>query len=260
MEETQLRTFQFIAPSGYSYTIREENGEDEEILSNPADAKGLMNITKFISAIVVDTDYTKYGKLTTQDALNIPLLDRYTILFQSRIFSLGEEVEFQYTWPGETTPTYYSQDLNEMILDYSGEITEDMVNEKPNAIPFYPYKEDCFAIGFKGYEVTLKSGKHIKFDLMDGNAEKYLITMPMDKQTRNSDLLARNLRLLVGDKWERVERFHLFSIKDMAEIREIVSTIDPIFQGTTDIENPRTGEKAKYSIIGAPRFFFLTEA
>lgn len=258
MEET-LRTFQFIAPSGYSYTIREENGEDEEILSNPANAKGLMNITNFISAIVVGTDYTKSGKLTVNDALDMPLLDRYTILFQSRVFSLGNEVDFTYTWPGDTTPTYYSQDLHEMLLDYS-DIKEEEVNEKPNAIPFYPDRERCREINFKGYEYNLKSGKVIKFDLMDGNAEKALITLPVEKQTRNSDLIARNLHLLVGDRWERVERFHLFSIKDMAEIREIVSTIDPVFQGTTDIENPRTGEKAKYSIIGAPRFFFLTEA
>ena len=258
--EEQLRTFQFIAPSGYSYTIREENGEDEEILSNPADAKGLMNITKFIASIVVDTDYTTRRKLSIQDALDMPLLDRYTILFQSRIFSLGEEVEFQYVWPGESVPTYYSQDLREMLLDYSKDITEEEINEKPNAIPFYPAREACLELGFKGYTHTLESGKQVKFDLMDGNAEKYLVTMPFEKQTRNSDLLARNLMLLVGEKWERVERFNLCSIKDMAEIREIVSTIDPVFTGVTDIENPRTGEKAKYSIIGAPRFFFLTEA
>ena len=258
--EEQVRTFRFIAPSGYSYTIREENGEDEEILSNPADAKGLMNITKFISAIVVDTDYTTRHKLTIQDALNIALLDRYTILFQSRIFSLGKDVEFQYTWPGEAAPTYYSQDLTEMLLDYSKDITEEEINEKPNAIPFYPARVACLELNFKGYTITLKSGKQVKFDLMDGNSEKYLITMPLDKQTRNSDLLARNLMLLVDDKWERVERFNLFSIKDMAEIRETVSTIDPVFTGATDIENPRTGEKAQYSIIGAPRFFFLTEA
>lgn len=258
MEET-LRTFQFIAPSGYSYTIREENGEDEEILSNPANAKGLMNITHFISAIVVATDYTKSGKLTVNDTLNIPLLDRYAILFQSRIFSLGSEVDFTYKWPGDATPTYYSQDLNEMLLDYS-DIKEEELNEKPNAIPFYPDREKCRQINFKGYEYNLKSGKVIKFDLMDGNAERAMITLPADKQTRNSDLLARNLHLLVEDRWERVESFRLFTIPEMAEIREIVSTIDPIFQGTTDISNPRTGEEAKYSIIGAPRFFFLTEA
>ena len=99
-EELKLRTHQFIAPSGFSYTIREENGEDEEILSNQADAmNGNMNITKFIAAIVVDTDFTDHHRLTVQDVLNLPFLDRYTIMLQNRIFSLGAVLDFQYKWP-----------------------------------------------------------------------------------------------------------------------------------------------------------------
>ena len=63
----EIRTFEFIAPSGFSYTIREQNGEDEEILSNRADARNLMNITKFIASIVVSTDFTTSGHLLVKD-------------------------------------------------------------------------------------------------------------------------------------------------------------------------------------------------
>ena len=31
----KFRTFRFVAPSGYFYEIREQNGADEDILSNP---------------------------------------------------------------------------------------------------------------------------------------------------------------------------------------------------------------------------------
>ncbi len=48
-----LRTLVFTAPSGRLFEIREQNGEDEEIITNPVDSKNLMNLTKYISAIVV---------------------------------------------------------------------------------------------------------------------------------------------------------------------------------------------------------------
>ena len=63
----QIRTKTFVAPSGKYCTIREQNGEDEEILSNEADAKNLMNITKFIAGIVTETDFTESGKLTIKN-------------------------------------------------------------------------------------------------------------------------------------------------------------------------------------------------
>ena len=53
----EFRTFGFIGPSGYKYQIREQNGADEDILSNLSDMKTLMNLTKFIAAIVVTTLY-----------------------------------------------------------------------------------------------------------------------------------------------------------------------------------------------------------
>ena len=261
-EELRMRTHQFIAPSGFSYTIREENGEDEEIISNQADAmNGNMNLTKFIAAIVVDTDFTSYGKLTVQDVLNLPFLDRYTILIQNRIFSLGHLLDFQYQWPGEDTPVTYEQDLRELLFDdYSNPISEEEKEAKPFAIPIYPDQELAKELHYRGYELTLSSGKQIKLDWADGNAEYAISKLPINKQTRNSSLIARNLQLKVGENWEKVQRFHLFSVRDMAEIQKAANKMDPTTNLMVDIENPTTGEKQKYPIFAAPRFFFLTEA
>lgn len=114
--ELNCRTHEFITPAGYKYSIREQNGADEDILSNPMDVRNLMNLTKFIQAIVVDTDFTPTRRLTVEDADRIPLNDRYCILFQSRIFSLGDEVEFEYDWGQEGGKQVYGQSLSEMLL------------------------------------------------------------------------------------------------------------------------------------------------
>lgn len=248
-----MRTMTFFVPSGYQYEIREQNGEDEEILSNPADLKDLMNFTKFIQAIVVKTDFTQSGRLTVEDALRIPVNDRYCILFKSRIFSLGDSVEFSYEWE-KKQKVDYEQDINELLFnDYSQTPTEEELNAKPDAIPYYPDGKKT------EFEITLETGKRIKFNLLDGNGERKLVSLPREKQTRNSPLLCRNLQLEVEGKWETVQNFSLFTVKETHAIRKAVLEVDPTFEGAVDIENPSTGETVRYPIITAPGFFFLTE-
>lgn len=248
-----MRTMTFFVPSGYQYEIREQNGEDEEILSNPADLRDLMNFTKFIQAIVVKTDFTQSGKLTVEDALRIPVNDRYCILFKSRVFSLGDSVEFSYEWE-KKQKVDYEQDVNELLFnDYSQTPTEEELNAKPDAIPYYPDGKKT------EFEINLETGKKVKFNLLDGNGERKLVSLPRDKQTRNSPLLCRNLQLEVDGKWEIVQNFSLFTVKETHAIRKAVAEVDPTFEGAVDIENPSTGETVRYPIITAPGFFFLTE-
>lgn len=247
-----MRTKTFYTPSGYQFEIREQNGEDEEILSNSSDMKDLMNFTKFIQAIVVSTDFTQSGRLTIQDVQDIPVNDRYCILFQSRIFSLGDTVEFEYNWP--TGKVEYEQDINELLYDYENRTpSEDELNAKPDAIPYYPDGKK------KEFEFTLESGKQIKFNLLDGAGERRLVTLPPEKQTRNSVLLCRNLQLMVEGKWEKVFNFKLFSVREMHEMRSLILSVDPTYSGNIEIENPADGSKTQFPIIIAKDFFFLTE-
>lgn len=252
----EFRTCEFTAPSGFKYSIREQNGADEDILSNPMDSKNLMNLTKFIQAIVVDTDFTPNRRLTVEDADRIPLNDRYHIIFMSRIFSLGEEVDFEYNWGQNGGVVPYGQPLKEMVFeDYGTLPTEKEMNDKPNAIPYYLVQKKLV-----DYEVVLSSGKQVMFDLMTGAGERWLVMLPIEKQTKSAALMARNLRLLVDNKWEKVENFSLFSIRDMAEIRKSIFAHDPVFSGNTEVENPVTGEKVEYPIMLSSSFFYLTEA
>lgn len=250
------RTHTFISPSGHSFTIREQNGEDEDILSNPKDSKNLMNLNKFISSIVVSTDFTDNNRLTVNDTLRLPFLDRYCILMNSRIFSMGSEITFEYLWEGDKEATVYEDDLEYFLFkDYSQSPTDEEFSEKPNAIPYYPNGKQV-----KDLCITLSTGKVIYFDLLNGVGEQFILGLPEDKQTRNAELMARNLKLVVDGVPEKVTNFRSFSVKEMAEIRKHIAANDPTWYGYTELENPKTGEKVNYPIMAAKSFFYLTEA
>lgn len=260
-----LRTLAFTLPSGYSCEIREQNGEDEEILSNPSDVKTFMNLNKFVAGIVIKTDFTASGKLLVEDVLNLPLLDRAAIMMNSRIFSLGSELEFNHTWPRpqgskDSGECIYTQDLKEFLFDdYSQVPTEEELDSKPEAIPYYPRNDFSKKVQLKGYELELTSGKKVRWDLATVSSEIYLMKVGFENITRNKDLLARNLQLEVDGKWEKVQNFRLFSVKDMAEMRKEILSNDPSFTGLTDIEDPVTHEKSQVSVMAVPTFFYLTE-
>jgi hypothetical protein len=183
----------------------------------------------------------------------MPLLDKYAIIFMSRIFSIGEILEFSYKWDKETTLEYEQNLLEYLFNDYSQVPTEEECDEKPRAIPYYPLKEKL-----KDIEVVLSTGKKIQFDIANGHSEVFLMNLPEAKRTRNSELLAHNLKLEVEGKFEKVQNFSLFNLREMAEIRKQIAAVDPTFEGITEIENPDTGEIVQYPILSAPGFFFLT--
>lgn len=266
--EIQLRKMAFTLPSGYSCEIREQNGEDEEVLSNPANIKNFMNINEFIAGIVIHTDFTASGKLLVQDVMKLPLLDRAVILINSRIFSLGEELEFNYTWPrldGSKEPKEftYTQNLKDYLFyDYSQKPSEEELEAKPDAVPYYLLEEDKDKPGkikLTDLCFTLSSGKEIMWDVATVESEQYLMKLGFDNISRNKDLIARNLRLNVDGNWERVQNFKLFSVRDMAEMRKEILSVDPTFTGNTEIEDPITHNKTQVSILAMPTFFYLTE-
>jgi len=248
-----VRTLEFVAPSGHTYKIREQNGDDDDVLSDPNRGKTLHNLSDFVSGIVVSNTRTG-GRLTPDQVHELPSLDRYTILFKSRIFSLGRVIDFIWDWGkefgGQQT---YEQDLEDFLFDYSVTPTEKILNSKPNAIPYYPVQDKETDIEFE-----LTSGKVVKFDLMTGEGESYMVNILV--KTKNIELKARNLCLLVNNKYEKVESFKVFSVKDMMEIRSKVAQYDPIFTGVMDLENPLFPNiKDRTNVITIPSFFYLGE-
>lgn len=250
------KKLQFVAPSGYTYTIREQNGADDDILSNPVEALTLRNISAFIAAIVVNTDFTANGKLTVDQAHNLPSLDRYCILLNSRIFSISNEVEFEHDWGKELGGVVnYTQDLEDYLFDYSKLPTEEELAEKPHAIPYYPNGKKI-----KDIQFSTTSGKDIMFDCLTAVGESMVINLPKEKRTKNQELIARNIRLKVGEKYEKVSSFHLFSVKDMMEIRKAIFELDPVFDGICELQNPNDPNLVEpISIVAIKDFFYPGE-
>lgn len=257
MEETLgFKTKEFTLPSGCTITIREQNGDDDDIISNAALAKNGNHINAFISAITIKTNITTHGKLMIKDVMKMKIRDKYAILFMSRVFSLGAQCEFEYDWGkdngGKVT---YEDNLENYIWDYSkGDFPD-------------PGHEDYFDQRIRPYingnedrrELELTSGKIISYEYLNGFSERYLLELPQEKLTKNAELKARNIEQKLGDKWVKIDNFRFFTPQDMKELRDDVKLYDPTFEGLMDIENPKTGNITKFPIILSPDFFFPGE-
>ena len=71
-----LLTHTFKAPSGTEYTIREQNGQDEEVLTNTGEIRRNMNINNFLQGIIMSSS-KKDGKLSMEEILS--LQEKYMI-------------------------------------------------------------------------------------------------------------------------------------------------------------------------------------
>jgi hypothetical protein len=60
---------------------------------------------------------------------------------------------------------------------------------------------------FKDIEFRTESGKELKFDLLTANGEAWITNLPLEKQTKNSIYMARNLCLKVNGTYEKVNSF-----------------------------------------------------
>ena len=252
------RTLTFKLPSGYSVTIREQNGNDDDILTNNVTSKDMTNFNIFLASLIVETDlpFANNGKLTAATAAKILVKDKYYIIIMSRIHSMGNIVRVTFNWGKEDGgKVTYEEDLNRYVWDYDkpfpeeGEPEYDKERIEPYLIP-NPYEEQ---------EITLQSGKRLKFNLYNGISETTMLKLPADQISRNSEIKARNLMEFIGGVWVKVENFESFKPKDMSELKKLINLADPPFKAMTDLENPNTKEVVEFPIMGTTDFFYPEE-
>lgn len=247
------KTKEFITPTGDVITIREQNGNDDDVLSNIKSAKEGKSFNKFIQGIVLNS--LRYGgTLTDDNVMDMPVRDKNFILIQSRIFSLGNEVEFKWNWGTQEKPDFkpYMEDLNDYIWDYALPFPKEG-EENYNKERVEPYQtEDTFI------ELTLSSEKVVRFDYLNGRGEKYILECrDKDNLSINTSLLARNFRLRnLNGNFDIIQNFSCFSSMDMKEIRSYLSKYDREFELMSDITHPKTGITESVSLIQLPDFFF----
>lgn len=242
-------------PDGKSWVeIREQNGADDDLLSNRRRADSLMNFCDFISSITLRTNYTENGKLTPEDVASMPALMKYVILVNSRMHSLGKTIGFQYKWPEEVGGYIenYEEDLSQLVFNDYHNITDEEIIEKPLAIPFY---DNLPTDGY--YYITTSKGKELRYRPMDTKGEKYLIDNMVEGK-KNDAIIARGLEFQDKGQWHKVATFASFSPKEMNEIRKDIQINDPEFTGNILIESSK-GHQTYYNVMGSPSFFYPGE-
>lgn len=253
-------------PSGRKVEIREQNGNDDDILSNPNDATSGANISKFISAIVTKAYWKPDSnpRLSVQEARELLLRDRFCIIFNSRIHSIGETMKFSFDWgddPVKGGKFEYEEDLSRYIWDYEqnfpNEYIEDsngnnMRNPEYDDQRIKPYPVDSYDY----QELNLHTGKKLRFKLFNGESQEYMLRLPDDAMTKNVELKARGLQVYDNGDWLKADNFSMFTSREMSEIRTIVNLLDESYNPVTEIEHPGTKQTMAYPIMYGKDFFY----
>lgn len=247
-----------VGPSGHKFLIREQNGEDDNLLSSNSISKEQNNLNLFIMSIVVWTDLFPEKHFNIKNINQLLMKDKYFILFSSRIFSIGPNMKFSFNWGDDKGGNQdYSEDLSKYLWDFSDLENNPIPKEGEEGYFEYrmkPYHDNAY----EKIETILSSGKKLRFKMMDTEGEAKLMKKG-GEVNKNDDLLSRGLELHLDGQWTGVQSFKFFSKKDMIELQSKISTLEKPFFGFSEIENPFNNDVQVYPLIIDPAFFFPLE-
>lgn len=247
------REASFYCPDGRQVTIRETNGNDDEILSQISNSTNGDNIVFFLTDITLQ-DTVAGKKPTVEDILNWPSRTKWYVLFKQRIHTHGKMLEFDRTCPnekcGETYPNVI--DLEE---DYDNDLTPGsdkyvQTADPTNRITLFEGK-DHTEIQFR-----TSSGKEFKFKILTSLLERAALALPETALTQNYKLKIRELQVRQEDAWIPVTNFHAYSSREMGEIRAYIKKFDPEFEPIAKCKCPKCGWPENVPLFNIGNFYF----
>jgi hypothetical protein len=249
-----------VLPCGSIILLREQNGQDEAILSNEKDSLSGLAIRKFLSRVVVgikkpgDADYSP---CTIAMVNSLKSRSVYYTLLLSRIHSLGYDMVYtkEFQGPkGKKQEIKLEADLSEYERDFTLDPSE---FPKPGDASYDPHQ--CAPYEGTGTHVqhTLASGIQVRFKYMTHEDEFVELDSSMAVDI-NLKFKFRKLewRRETDKEWKPAQTFEMFSSKDMRELRKLLNESDPEFTILANAVNPITGSLETYTLIGEPDFFF----
>jgi hypothetical protein len=249
--------FETTLPTGRVLSFREQNGDDDEILSRIGDSESGDGVTKFVQAIVKqEAGKSKNFSLNEIDLW--PIRDKYALLIKSRIQSLGPKVEFKHTCSKCKKETAVEEDLS--IFDW--DFKQPFPNPKLDPEAYTAHSKACrpynMSLLKEGHiYLTLSSGKEVRYKYLDGAGEKIILATAKEDLNLNLQLTARGLEWKnENNKYQKVERFNIFSAKDMADIRRSYNNLDPAFEGISELPCQHCKQIDLVNIVMQPDFFF----
>lgn len=245
---TENRQKEISVPTGKRYIIREQNGYDDEVLSQVTSVDDADVINRFMANIILKD--SEGNTVYHEDVLKMPLRDKYTLLIQSRIFSLGAELKFEYDWGTNVPPQSYTDDLTQYVWDdYNSPFPA------PGSPMYFKYRMPPYAPSvIEGVEFEV-DGLKMKFNLLDGKGETYLLKLQAGNQNINQELIARNLSVY-KEGWVKVVNFAGFTARQMSHIRAKIKQFDERIEVLTLIDHPFSGQTIEIPLIGIRDFFF----
>jgi len=254
------KTKQILVPSGRRFILREQNGDDDDILSNPSTGADGSNIDYYIAGIVVkEIINDKEVTFSLEQAKSLLKKDMIAIIFESRIHNLGNILKFKFDFGDDPVVGKgiigYEEELSQYLHDYTKPfpLTEEDEGYFKFKIP--PYPESAYG----KFEMTTDSGKRVRINLMNREGMKFILGTKDEETTKNTELKARNLELFTENNWLKVENFSPFSPRDMVNIIAWVKEIDPDYNAITEIAHPVTKYKLNYTLTNSTDFFYPVE-
>lgn len=218
MENLNLLTV--LLPDQTQVVIRENNGNDEEIISRASTSKNLTNIPEYLSEIIVEAD-GEAKKVSKEEIMRWPISKKYYLLLMARIHSIGPELRFNYTYRGEKKPRVIVEDLRNFTL---GSENEQAV--KPIARELQ-----------RGF--SLSTGKQVKYTYLNTYGEQFAMEYEKDKISMATlPIRQRGLQCLMDSEWREITRFDIFNSREMSEIRSDINTHDKGFFPSIQIPSP----------------------
>lgn len=247
-------TLKFKVPSGFEVVIREQNGDDDDIISRLKNNNDGTSINKFIASICLSVEGLP-GKPSHNDILKWKNRDKYYVLLKSRIFSLGDTLTYKYKCinPNCGKEETFEEDLKLYDRDFSKP-----VEETNNG---FKYQIQPYLTGEPVVELDLTSGKKVRYKYLNGLSEKKLLEINKDEISKNTELLVRDMEYFnsSNNQWTKLQRFDVFSSRDMMEIRSHISKHDIPFDAVSECKCPYCETVANISLLAQPSFFFPQE-
>lgn len=246
-------TVTFKTPSKFDVTIREQNGDDDEVISKMKHAMKGEQVNIMVTNLVLNCSLTG-GRVTLDQVKKWKNKDKYYVLFKSRIFSLGDEITYKHTCQNEACgkETTYEEQLLPYDRDFSKPDDESDNKFKYQITP-YPNGIDTEV------EFELTSGKKLKYQYLNWESERIMLEMDRNEISKNTDITIRKLEWLNEGKWQKIENYRLFSAKEMAEIRKHIKYNDKPFEAISETTCPFCGNIDHITLIAQPDFFFPGE-
>jgi hypothetical protein len=273
----------FIIPMNLStVTVREQTGEDEELLTRNEYVNKGESVLRFLQSIIISGEMFDNRKPTLDELKNTRTSILNYLLFRSRIFSLGAELKFvwqfkdnrgnmvPYDMVEDLTPYYYEvdadavQNLKSLLAtnpsEYQSAYNEwasKLRAEKDIRKVLVPTLLDGNELPTgKGRELTLPSGRKVRYQYITSNTSKYLLEQDEKNISLNDLFYARVLEMLSDDgRWLTVKTLRPFTSKELATLRGDINTYDSTWEPKMTVPNPH-GEDLIVDVMGLSDFFF----